>query len=152
VIARVAAAVRIPVIGNGDLTGARDVARRSATGVRGFMLGRAAMSSPWIFREIRHWQEAGEFLAPPSLEEQWGHICRHCRLVVEREGSERHAMAMLRSRLMAYSRGMPDAKGLRGRFSHIASLMELEEIAAENLHDAGANEPSHLLAEPAGSL
>ena len=51
VIAQVASAVKIPVIGNGDLGGAHDVARHSGTGVRGFMFGRAAMSSPWIFRE-----------------------------------------------------------------------------------------------------
>lgn len=144
VIARVAAAVRIPVIGNGDLTGAREIARRAGSGVRGYMLGRAAMSSPWIFREIRHWQETGQFLAPPPLEEQWAHLCRHCRLTVAREGSELHAMSMLRSRLMAYSRGMPEAKYLRGRFARIASLAELDDLAAENLRHAG--EPSLLAA------
>lgn len=133
VIARVAAAVRIPVIGNGDLAGTRDVERRSASGVRGYMLGRAAMSSPWVFREIKHWQETGEFLLPPSLSEQWAHLVRHCRLMVEREGSELHALSAMRSRLMAYSRGMPQAKYLRQRFAHLASLPELEEIAAANL-------------------
>ena len=42
-------------------------------------------------------------------------------------------MAAMRSRLMAYSRGMPDAKHLRQRFSHVASLFELDEIAEQNL-------------------
>src|ERR1700761_8083523 len=63
-IARVAAAVRIPVIGNGDLGGARDVARRASSGVRGYMFGRSAMSHPWLFREIKHWEATGEFLPP----------------------------------------------------------------------------------------
>jgi tRNA-dihydrouridine synthase len=53
--------------------------------------------------------------------------------MVEREGSESHAMAAMRSRLMAYSRGMPDAKRLRERFSHVTSLAELAQIAEENL-------------------
>jgi nifR3 family TIM-barrel protein len=133
VIAQVAAAVRVPVIGNGDLAGAADVQRRMSTGVRGVMLGRAAMCAPWIFREIRHFLATGEMLPPPSLDQQWAHIVRHCRWKVEKEGGEPHAMAAMRSRLMAYSRGMPDAKHLRQRFSHLASLSELDEIAEQNL-------------------
>lgn len=145
-IACVAAAVKIPVIGNGDLAGAADVARRAATGVRGFMFGRAAMSHPWLFREIKHWEATGEFLPPPALEEQWAHIIRHCGLMVAREGSELHAMSFMRSRLMAYSRGMPQAKYLRQRFAHIASLAELEDLAAENLSTAASEEPAALAA------
>jgi nifR3 family TIM-barrel protein len=140
VIAQVAAAVRVPVIGNGDVAGALDVERRMQSGVRGLMLGRAAMSAPWIFREIKHFLATGEPLAPPSLDAQWAHIVRHCRWKVEAEGSEPHAMASMRSRLMAYSRGMPEAKRLRERFAHVASLAELETIAAENIaaHADGA--------------
>jgi hypothetical protein len=48
-------------------------------------------------------------------------------------GSELHAMQCMRTRLMAYSRGMPEAKRLRERFSHVASLAELDLIAAENI-------------------
>ncbi len=133
VIAQVAAAVRVPVIGNGDVANARDAVRRMESGVRGLMIGRAAMSTPWIFREIKHCLATGELLAPPSLEAQWTHITRHCRWKVEAMGSELHAMQCLRTRLMAYSRGMPEAKQLRARFAHVASLAELEGIAAESL-------------------
>ena len=78
VIAKTAAAVKIPVIGNGDLASARDVAARMNTGVRGVMIGRAAMSAPWIFAEIKHFLATGELLPPPPLEAQWAHIRRHC--------------------------------------------------------------------------
>ena len=132
VIASVVDAVSIPVIGNGDVASAGDAARRLQTGVRGLMIGRAAMSAPWIFREIKHYLATGEFLAPPSLEAQWHHIIRHCRWKVEKMGSELHAMQCMRTRLMAYSRGMPEAKQLRARFAHVASLVELEGIAEEN--------------------
>jgi tRNA-dihydrouridine synthase B len=133
VISQVAAAVRIPVIGNGDLCSARDVARRRSSGVAGVMLGRAAMSAPWVFREIRHFLDTGELLAPVPLADQWAHIQRHCRLAVERGGSEVHLMHSMRSRLMAYSRGMPEAKALRNRFSHVSSLSELAQIAVESI-------------------
>jgi nifR3 family TIM-barrel protein len=141
VIAAVAASVRIPVIGNGDVTGVQDYTNRLRTGVAGIMIGRAAMSAPWIFREIKHWQRTRELLPPPSLEWQWEFIARHCRAVIEREGSEAHALASMRTRLMAYSRGMPQAKHLRGRFSHVASMLELEDIAEESLL-AATSEPA----------
>ncbi len=133
VIAAVAAAVRIPVIGNGDLASAQDVAARMKAGVRGVMLGRAAMSSPWIFAEIRHFLATGETLPPPPLEAQWAHIARHCALHVAHRGDEVSSMHSLRSRLMAYSRGMPDAKALRAKFQHVSTLAELDDIAAANL-------------------
>lgn len=133
VIAEVVNAVQVPVIGNGDLNSAADVERRMETGVRGFMLGRAAMCAPWIFREIRHHLATGETLPPPSIEERWAHILRHCRWKVQQIGSELHALQSMRTRLMAYSRGMPEAKRLRERFSHLESIAELEELAAENI-------------------
>ena len=140
VIAQVAAAVRIPVIGNGDLATAADVQRRMTTGVRGAMLGRAAMCAPWIFREIKTFLATGALPPPLAPAAQWTHIIRHCRLEIARQrrlaphlASELHAMQSMRTQLMHYSRGMAEAKHLRARFSHIASLAELEDLAAENL-------------------
>jgi nifR3 family TIM-barrel protein len=133
VIASVVGAVKIPVIGNGDVAGASDVALRRKTGVAGVMLGRAAMSAPWVFAGIRHYLETGEVLSEPPLEKQWAHMVRHCREAAARSGAERITMQFMRSRLMAYSRGMAEARELRMRFSHVASLMELEEIAAGHI-------------------
>ena len=137
VIEAVARSVTIPVIGNGDIQSAHDVARHREK-VAGVMIGRGAMSAPWIFREIRHYLATGELPEPPSLEQQWGHIRRHCTLAVKRRGAERSALHSMRSRLMAYSRGMPAAKHLRARFASVESLMELDDIAAENLRMAQA--------------
>ncbi|MEQ1858327.1 MAG: tRNA dihydrouridine synthase DusB [Chthoniobacteraceae bacterium] len=133
VIAQVAAAVRIPVIGNGDLATPQDVKRRMATGVRGVMLGRAAMCAPWIFREIKHFLATGELLAPPPPEAQWAHIIEHCRREVAQRGSELHALQSMRTQLMHYSRGMAEAKRLRERFARVASVAEVEDIAAAHL-------------------
>ena len=143
VIAQVAHSVKVPVIGNGDIQGARDLEARMNSGVSGVMIGRAAMCAPWIFRELRQWLEDGVIPAAPSLESRWAHIRRHCRLFVEQEGSELHAMSAMRSRLMAYSRGMPDAKQLRQKFSQVASLAELDATADDNIRDhADAPEPA----------
>src|SRR5206468_6633217 len=87
VIGEVAAAVAIPVIGNGDLFTAADVARRRReSGIAGAMIGRAAMSSPWIFSQTKHYLATGELLPPPEPEEKWALIQRHCELAVEECG------------------------------------------------------------------
>src|SRR5438309_1597415 len=72
VIGEVAAAISIPVIGNGDLASASDVAKRkSETGISGAMIGRAAMSTPWIFRETKAFLDNESVIDPPTLEERW---------------------------------------------------------------------------------
>ena len=134
VIAAVAGAVKIPVIGNGDIASAADARRRrEQTGVAGVMIGRGAMSSPWIFREIKHHLATGELLPPPSIGEKWTFIRRHARLAVGRSGAEIPTMHSMRARLMAYSRGMPDAKHLRNRFSQVSTLADLDTIAEESI-------------------
>lgn len=136
VIAECAAEVSVPVIGNGDLRGAADVARRKATaGVRGVMIGRAAMQNPWIFRDAKRYLATGELSEPVSLKERWALVVRHVRMALAwgRYGGEKHTLQAMRSRLMAYTRGMPGGKKLRGRLSAVASLAELEEIAGESI-------------------
>jgi tRNA-dihydrouridine synthase B len=134
VIGEVAAAVSIPVIGNGDLSGAADVAkRRSEAGIAGAMIGRAAMCAPWIFRQIKQYLATGEILDAPDLSERWSLILRHCLLAMLAWGAEEPAIRSMRARLMAYSRSMPDAKRLREKFSHVSTLAEIETIAQENM-------------------
>jgi tRNA-dihydrouridine synthase B len=69
-VAAVKAALRIPVVANGDVDSpekARDVLK--FTGADAVMIGRAAQGSPWIFREIGHFLSTGEHLAPPLVAE-----------------------------------------------------------------------------------
>src|SRR3979411_2926833 len=138
-IGEVVAAVSIPVIGNGDLTSGADVIRRRAeTGIAAAMIGRAAMSAPWIFGQVKHYLATGEHLPSPSLEEKWKLIQRHCQLAVEEWGREDQAMRSMRARLMAYSKGFPNSKTLREKFQHVSSLAEIDEIAAQHLAPQGA--------------
>ena len=69
-IAAVKAAVRIPVVANGDITSPEKArAVLQATGADALMIGRAAQGRPWIFREIAHFLATGEQLAPPLVAE-----------------------------------------------------------------------------------
>jgi tRNA-dihydrouridine synthase B len=134
IIGEVAAAVPIPVIGNGDLSSAADVAkRRRETGVAGAMIGRAAMSAPWIFNQIKEHLASGQIMDAPGLSEKWNLILRHCQLAVREWGAEEPAIRSMRARLMAYSRTMSNAKRLRENFAHVSTLAEVEVIAEENI-------------------
>lgn len=134
-IAQVAESVSIPVIGNGDISKPEDVRNWcSGTKIAGVMIGRAAMSAPWIFAAIKEYFSTGKTSPPPSMERQWEFIRRHCRLEVEHLKNEAAAMRAMRARLMAYTKGMPGAKHLRGKFQQVSSLGELEEIANTHLH------------------
>jgi len=133
-IGAVAEAVCIPVIGNGDIARAEDVVRhRQSSRIRGVMIGRAAMSGPWIFGQIRHYLKTGEILPEPSLEDRWGMIVRHCHLEIESRGSEIPVMHSMRARLMAYSRGMPGGKNLRNLLQRVSLAADVERIAEEHL-------------------
>ena len=149
VIGEVAVAVPIPVIGNGDLSRAADIARRrSETGIAGVMIGRAAMSAPWIFRETKGYLTAGEIFDPPGLDERWKLILRHCELIVREWGAEEPAIRSMRARLMAYSKSMPEAKRLREKFSQVSTLTEVEAIAEDNLSIQFTEPAEHSKLEP----
>jgi len=143
VIDAVARAVSVPVVGNGDITCGGDVMKRKTqTAVSGVMIGRAAMSHPWVFREAKHFLETGSVLPAIGLEERWELIAHHCRLAVDsaRHGDESQTLTAMRSRLMAYCKGFPGAKELRQRLCRVASVAEVEDLAVYSLGRA-AMEP-----------
>jgi tRNA-dihydrouridine synthase B len=77
-VAAVKAALRIPVVANGDIDSpqkARDVL--AATGADAIMIGRAAQGRPWIFREIAHFLATGELLAAPSTQQAKAWLLEH---------------------------------------------------------------------------
>jgi len=102
----------------------------------GAMIGRAAMGTPWIFSQTKHYLATGEIIEPPHLPERWSLILRHCHLAVQEWGAEEAAIRSMRARLMAYSRAMPDAKRLREKFSHVSTLAEVETIAEGNIFNS----------------
>ncbi len=131
VISAVAEAVQIPVVGNGDITSPEVALHRwSQAPVCGLMVGRAAMTSPWIFQEIKAAFRGGEAPAAPTLPDRWDLIEDHCRQELERWRQRGKGMHAMRSRLMAYSRGLPASRELRRRFGGVETLEELADIRA----------------------
>jgi len=90
-IAAVKAAVRVPVVANGDIDSpAKAVQVLQHTGADALMIGRAAQGRPWIFREIGHFLASGQTLPPPATQEvkQWlvAHLHEHYGLYGEHLG------------------------------------------------------------------
>jgi tRNA-dihydrouridine synthase B len=77
-VAAVKAALRIPVVANGDIDSPQKaLAVLAHTRADALMIGRAAMGRPWIFREIAHFLATGEMLAPPATAEVRGWLLAH---------------------------------------------------------------------------
>lgn len=125
-------AVKIPIIGNGDIQSGRDVElHRAQTGVKGVMIGRAAMGNPWIFQEAKHFLKTGTHLPAPSVAERFELIRYHCKAALSStrfQGTELQTFRAMRNRLMTYTQGLPGSKYLRQRFCKIETMMELEDI------------------------
>lgn len=146
VIAQVAQAVKIPVIGNGDISTGADVeARRAQAGVAGVMIGRAAMANPWVFQEAKHYLTTGSHLPTASAEVRFALMRRHCEMAIARStrGGEFEVMRSLRGRLMHYTRSLTGGKYLRARLGHLGSLMELDDLLAEWLRHRDAFTAAH---------
>ena len=125
VIRQVKEAVKIPVIGNGDIFHAQDAARMmQETGV---MVARGAKGNPWIFREIRQYLETGEIPPRPSTEEIREMILRHGRMLSEYKG-ENVAMREMRSHMAWYTKGMKHSASLRCEINQVETLEGLAAL------------------------
>ena len=112
-IAEVKSAVRIPVVANGDLETARDVARvLERTGADGVMIGRAAHGRPWIFREIEHYLARGTDLPAPGIPEIRDIMLGHLEAMYALYGEELGAR-IARKHVGWYARGLPGGDALR---------------------------------------
>ena len=116
-IAAVKAALRIPVVANGDIDSAekaRDVL--GCTGADAVMIGRAAQGRPWIFREISHFLATGTHLAPPLVAEVkrllLDHLLDHYALYGEFTG-----VRTARKHIGWYVKTLPDGEAFRARMN-----------------------------------
>ncbi len=125
IIRQVKEAVKIPVIGNGDVTGAKEAkAMLDLTGCDGVMIGRGAKGNPWIFSQILHYLETGEVLPGPSVLEIKEMILRHGRLLSEDKG-EFTAMREMRKHMAWYTAGLPHSAALRNEINLVETVEEM---------------------------
>ena len=133
IIADVKSAVKIPVIGNGDILDAKDViAMKEQTGCDGFMIGRGAQGNPWIFHQILHYFETGELIGKPPMEEMVKTMLRHAKLQIEFKG-DYLGIREMRKHAAWYTAGYKGASKLRGRINDVESYEELEQLFTEFL-------------------
>jgi nifR3 family TIM-barrel protein len=143
-IAQVAAAVNIPVVGNGDIKDGLSAKRRQAeSGVSGLMVGRAALSNPWIFNEIKAALAGqGEITPVITAQKRWDAIIRLAELTLEVHASRlgsRDVRWML-DRLHPLTHGLPGSRKIRDRMRGCLSLDDLRRLRAEHLAELSVTE------------
>lgn len=123
--------LNIPVIGNGDISSPEDVkTRREHTAVSGLMIGRAAMSSPWIFRQAKEYLRTGKIAEEPTIRQRLQFILRHAHMAVSsgHYGNEASAMRAMRTKLLAYVKNISGSKSIRPQLARVENLEELESL------------------------
>ena len=131
IIKKVKETVKIPVIGNGDVTDEKSAEEMfEKTGVDGIMIGRASMGNPWIFKKIKYYLETGEKLPEISADEKLKIVKEHLNLLVEEKGKD-VAIKEFRKHLAAYSKNLPNSSNFRVKVNAIDDRKNLEKTLDE---------------------
>ena len=118
-------AVKIPVIGNGDIFSAEDAkAMKEYTGCDGLMVARGARGNPWIFREIKEYLENGNVIDKPKINDIREMIIRHAKMLVDYKG-EYTGIREMRKHIAWYTAGLPHSAELRRMCNQIETMENL---------------------------
>lgn len=130
IITAVKNAVKIPVIGNGDIFSADDAANMlEITGCDGLMIGRGALGNPWLFSEISAFL-CGEEYIRPTLSERLDACVQHIDLIKANKG-EYTAAAEIKKHAALYIKGIRSAASVRDRIMKTTSTDEIKSIINE---------------------
>ena len=133
IIRQVKEAVRIPVIGNGDIWKPEDAGRMLAeTGCDGLMIGRAARGNPWIFERTLKYLETGVVPEAPGVAEICETILRQAGMQIRQKG-EMAGMREMRKHVAWYTAGLPHSAAIRRACNEIETLEGLRNLLNELL-------------------
>lgn len=123
--------IHIPIFGNGDVdTPEKAKLNKERYGVDGIMIGRAAIGYPWIFREIKHFLNTGEYLNAPTLQERVSTCRQHLLESIRWKGPVLGILEM-RRHYHSYFKGFPHFKPYREKLVRINSEVELLALLEE---------------------
>jgi nifR3 family TIM-barrel protein len=122
-IAEVKAAVKIPVIGNGDIITPEDAVRMVAeTGCDAVMIGRAASSNPWIFRQIGQYLATGHY-DQPTERDRYDMMRTYYTMLIARD--ERDTAGKMKQFATYFTHGIRNGARLRAEVYHASEPGEI---------------------------
>lgn len=131
IIAEVKKAVAIPVFASGDIFTVEDFIRcEEKTGCDGFMLARGVRGNPWLFHQIKAWQEYGIYEEKPDFAEVLSMILRHGKMLMDFKG-ERMGMREMRKHVAWYTAGYKNSAAIRRKVNQIETYGELQRLCEE---------------------
>lgn len=131
IIKEVKKAVKVPVIGNGDVTDGKSAAKMlEETNCDLVMVGRGALGRPWVFQQINAYLEHERILPEPPVTERMLIMLKHIEKLCEYKG-ERVGIREARKHAAWYTKGLRGAAEYRAKMSSIESMDDLKYIAGE---------------------
>ncbi|KJS19043.1 MAG: TIM barrel oxidoreductase NifR3 [Clostridiaceae bacterium BRH_c20a] len=138
IIKAVKEAVKVPVIGNGDIFSAKDALRMfKETGCDAVMVGRGAMGNPWLFAQITTLISKGEEIPPPSLADRILMAIKHAEFSVKYK-AEKIAIKEMRKHIGWYFKGLPHGARMRDTVNKMSTLDDLKELLYRYLDQSGS--------------